>query len=401
MPTPTPFAASSELLILFVALAHHMHSGFLRSLSTSRLVHTVAACTTSLTLSPGSRLLLHLGRSSRHALLSISLATAWFFLSALQCIRSHACLRGCSLTLILGPVVDCVQLTPAFMATTSLAACPTIRTLTSIGEKLPDAVADAWCAEGVVSVNTYGPAESTIVSTGKSRVRNMNFLDINIDAVRTWTPGETIKAHNVGRPLTTISCFAVEGDRILPRGAAGELAIGGHQNARGYLAQPDKTAAKFVDHPLAGKVYLTGDVVRCVMCFTTFERQVLNDMYRSILHDGTIEFVGRTDDLVKLGGVRVELSEISALIATDKYAWGPVATLQLSRPDRPQKVICSFIAASQFDDNSAVAVVNTKAAEVAIEAKESAKATLPSYMVPKYVFTRSDVRGFGMLKVAL
>ena len=226
-------------------------------------------------------------------------------------------------------------------------------------------------------------------------------LDVNINAVRIWTPGETIKAHNVGRPLTTVSCLVVEGDRILPRGAAGELAIGGHQNARGYLAQPDKTAARFVDHPLAGKVYLTGDVVRCVMCFTTFERQVLNDMYRSILHDGTIEFVGRTDDLVKLGGVRVELSEISALIATDKYAWGPVATLQLSRPDRPQKVICSFIAASQFDDNSAVAVVNTKAAEVAIEAKESAKATLPSYMVPKYVFTRSDVRGFGMLKVAL
>lgn len=52
------------------------------------------------------------------------------------------------------------------MATTSLAACPSIKTLTSIGEKLPDAVADAWCAEDVVSVNTYGPAESTIVSTG-------------------------------------------------------------------------------------------------------------------------------------------------------------------------------------------------------------------------------------------
>jgi len=106
-------------------------------------------------------------------------------------------------------------------------------------------------------------------------------------------------------------------------------------------------------------------------------------MYRSILHDGTIEFIGRTDDLVKLAGVRIELSEISTLIATDKYAWGPVATLQVSRSDRPQKVICSFIAASQFDGNPAVAIVNPKAAEVAIEAKESAKATLPSYMVPQ------------------
>lgn len=41
--------------------------------------------------------------------------------------------------------------------------------------------------------------------------------------VRTWTPGEGTKAHNVGRPLQTISCFAVKEGRVLPRGAAGEL----------------------------------------------------------------------------------------------------------------------------------------------------------------------------------
>jgi hypothetical protein len=52
------------------------------------------------------------------------------------------------------------------MAAFPLAACPTLRTVTSIGEKLPDAVADAWCAPGVVSVNMYGPAEAAIVSTG-------------------------------------------------------------------------------------------------------------------------------------------------------------------------------------------------------------------------------------------
>ncbi|EJD34016.1 acetyl-CoA synthetase-like protein [Auricularia subglabra TFB-10046 SS5] len=167
---------------------------------------------------------------------------------------------------------------------------------------------------------------------------------------------------NVGRPLSTISCFAVKDHRVLPRGAAGELAIGGFQNARGYLSQPDKTAAKFVAHARAGTVYLTGDVVR-------------------ILHDGTIEFVGRTDDLVKLGGVRVELSEISALIAPPAPggAWGPVATLQLSRPDRPQKVICSFVACKALAGES---TVSEAAAKVAIEARERAMATLPSYMVP-------------------
>ncbi|KZV86819.1 acetyl-CoA synthetase-like protein [Exidia glandulosa HHB12029] len=264
----------------------------------------------------------------------------WGAPAGMLCSASRSLLLGSFPELCNAFEITHAFLTPAFMATTSLEACKTIKTLTSIGEKLPDAVADAWCAEGVVSVNTYGPAESTIVST-----------------VRTWIPNEGTKAHNVGRPLSTISCFAVKEDRVLPRGAAGELAIGGYQNARGYLAQPDKTAAKFVDHPVAGKVYLTGDVVR-------------------ILHDGSIEFVGRTDDLVKLGGVRVELSEISALIATSepKPSWGPVATLQLSRPDRPQNVICAFIACKTATDAEAV--------EVANDAKERAIKTLPSYMVP-------------------
>ncbi|EJD33719.1 acetyl-CoA synthetase-like protein [Auricularia subglabra TFB-10046 SS5] len=242
-------------------------------------------------------------------------------------------------------------LTPAFMATTSLATCKTIKTLTSIGEKLPDAVADQWCAPGVVSVNTYGPAESTIVST-----------------VRTWTPDEGVKAHNVGRPLSTISCFAVKVHRVLPRGAAGEL---------GEASDNTRWAAKFVAHARAGRVYLTGDVVR-------------------ILHDGTIEFVGRTDDLVKLGGVRVELSEISALIAPPAPggAWGPVATLQLSRPDRPQKVICSFVACKALAGES---TVSEAAAKVAIEARERAMATLPSYMVPKYVYYYYVREGYGWL----
>lgn len=51
---------------------------------------------------------------------------------------------------------------------------------------------------------------------------------------------------------------------ILPRGAVGELALGGPQLARGYLGQPDTTATKFVQHPVAGRVYLTGDFVRYV-----------------------------------------------------------------------------------------------------------------------------------------
>ena len=43
------------------------------------------------------------------------------------------------------------------------------------------------------------------------------------------------------------------------------VALGGYQNARGYHRQPDMTAKKFIEHPIAGKVYLTGDIVRVRM----------------------------------------------------------------------------------------------------------------------------------------
>ena len=64
------------------------------------------------------------------------------------------------------------QLTPAFMAQSSLSECPTLRTLISIGEKLPDAVADKWARPGVISLNTYGPAESTIIATCASQSKS-------------------------------------------------------------------------------------------------------------------------------------------------------------------------------------------------------------------------------------
>ncbi|KAL1693266.1 hypothetical protein GGG16DRAFT_123376 [Schizophyllum commune] len=236
-------------------------------------------------------------------------------------------------------------LTPAFMAQSSLAECKTLQSLISIGEKLPDTVADKWCRPETVSLNTYGPAEATIIAT-----------------YRRWQPQEATKAHNVGFPIQTVSCYAVKEDLVLPRGAVGELALGGYQNARGYHRQPDMTAKKFIEHPIAGKVYLTGDIVR-------------------FLHDGSIEFVGRHDDLVKLGGIRVELSEISTALEDCHARAAEVATLQLSRPDRPQKTVCSFIAASSLESPNVVCT-GPDALEVAGAAMRRAEEMLPGFMHP-------------------
>src|SRR5262249_19857070 len=85
----------------------------------------------------------------------------------------------------------------------------------------------------------------------------------------------------------------------VPIGVSGEIFVAGDSIARGYTGRPDLTAEKFVPDTLSGRrgarVYRTGDVGRR-------------------LPDGSIEFLGRVDDQIKVRGFRVELKEIEAAI---------------------------------------------------------------------------------------
>lgn len=86
--------------------------------------------------------------------------------------------------------------------------------------------------------------------------------------------------------------------RVAP-GESGELFLGGTCLARGYLNRPELTAARFIQNPfdtdLRSRLYRTGDLARQ-------------------LPDGNIEFLGRMDHQVKIGGIRVELAEIEAAL---------------------------------------------------------------------------------------
>ncbi|RKP34502.1 condensation domain-containing protein, partial [Dimargaris cristalligena] len=96
-----------------------------------------------------------------------------------------------------------------------------------------------------------------------------------------------------GRPLQNVTNSVVDDQlQLVPVGVPGELLIGGIGLARGYQNLPELTRAKFIDNPHGpGQVYRTGDRVRW-------------------LPEGTIEFLGRIDNQVKLRGFRIELEEI-------------------------------------------------------------------------------------------
>jgi len=85
-------------------------------------------------------------------------------------------------------------------------------------------------------------------------------------------------------------------DRPVPDGLPGELLVGGPGVAAGYLDRPDATAARFVDGPDDTRLYRTGDVVR-------------------LRPDGMLDYLGRSDEQVKIRGHRVEPAEIEAVLA--------------------------------------------------------------------------------------
>jgi amino acid adenylation domain-containing protein len=131
-------------------------------------------------------------------------------------------------------------------------------------------------------INGYGPTEASVFATW-----------FDTTGVLGGTPP-------IGRPLDGVTARIL--DRYLreaPVGLTGELYVGGAGVAAGYLGAPGRTAARFVADPFAAtpgrRMYRTGDLAR---------RRA----------DGLIEFRGRVDRQVKIGGVRVELDEIEYVL---------------------------------------------------------------------------------------
>ncbi len=148
-----------------------------------------------------------------------------------------------------------------------------IRTLLVGGEALPQALAEQLLSLSHLRVfNVYGPTETTIWSASWQLSQGPVSLGRAL-------PGERLLILSSQR-------------RLQPSGAIGEIAIAGIGVARGYLNDAVRTAERFISLPdIEGPVYLTGDLGR----------------WRS---DGSLEFLGRRDDQIKIRGMRIEIGEI-------------------------------------------------------------------------------------------
>ncbi|HSF38303.1 MAG TPA: amino acid adenylation domain-containing protein, partial [Thermoanaerobaculia bacterium] len=205
------------------------------------------------------------------------------------------------------------------------------------------AALEAPALRGTRLVNAYGPTESTSIATWHL-----------VEEVRDGGPVP------IGLPIANTRVHVLDARlEPVPLGVPGELCIGGHGLARGYLGRPDLTAERFVPDPFASlgagpgaRLYRTGDLVR---------RRP----------DGAVEFLGRLDHQVKVRGFRIELGEIEATLAGHPAVAGAVA---LAREDEP-------------GDRRLVAYVVPRPGETAEARALRAylEERLPAFMVPAHV----------------
>ena len=149
------------------------------------------------------------------------------------------------------------------------------------GEAMPRKLAESLLKCGGELWNMYGPTETTVWSS----------------ALRVESGEGPVL---IGAPISNTQFYVLDSlQEPVPPGTAGELFIGGDGVALGYFDLPEETRERFVPDKFSGlsgtTLYRTGDRVR-------------------MRHDGRMEYLGRTDQQIKLRGFRIELGEIDAAL---------------------------------------------------------------------------------------
>jgi amino acid adenylation domain-containing protein/non-ribosomal peptide synthase protein (TIGR01720 family) len=196
-----------------------------------------------------------------------------------------------------------------------------------------------YCPETLVC-NGYGPTETTTFATHYAAAK----------------PEELTGSVPIGAPMDNHQVYILNSAlEPVAVGIPGELSIGGDGLARGYLNRPDLTAERFFPNPFGAsgeRMYRSGDRVR----------------WRE---DGQVEFLGRTDQQVKVRGYRIELAEIEAALTSFSDV-GQAAVLVREDRSGDKKLVAYVVPAPGRSIHAA-------------ELRKSLALKLPDYMVPAFI----------------
>lgn len=180
-------------------------------------------------------------------------------------------------------------------------------------------------------INTYGPTETTVTAT-------LSRLEGALDKI------------TIGKPIANTQIHILDSQlKPVPIGFVGDMYIAGEGVTRGYLNRPDNNATAFIDNPFAmgSKMYKSGDLARWTS-------------------SGDIEFLGRTDNQVKVRGYRIELGAIESVIGAHSQIESVAVVLK--EVERKKKIVAYF--------SSVEKTLTPRDVRTYLEQQ------LPSYMIP-------------------
>ncbi|GCD98573.1 hybrid non-ribosomal peptide synthetase/type I polyketide synthase [Embleya hyalina] len=163
----------------------------------------------------------------------------------------------------------------------------------------------------------------------------------------------------IGRPFPNNRVYVLDAHRRpVPAGVVGELYLGGLGVVPGYHDRPELTAERFVSDPFVAapgaRMYRTGDSARFHL-------------------DGTVDFLGRLDDQVKINGYRIELGEIEARLGTLEQVAACAVAVHAS-PGGIGRLVGYVVTRDGVDADEAAY-------------RETLAAGLPAHMVPTRIVT--------------
>lgn len=243
---------------------------------------------------------------------------------------------------LFGTVVNSDDFNPSYMSNG-------LRLIVLGGEriKLSDIEKINSCCPYIQFMNHYGPTECTIGSVA-GVINPGKFLSPG---------GETI----IGKPIQNTWIYIVDAElNLLPAGIPGEICIAGDGVARGYLNNEELNRQKFVYNPFSENentvLYRTGDLGR-------------------FLQDGSIAFLGRNDQQVKVRGYRIETGEIENSLLKHKYM--KEAVVIPHKDEQENTFLCSYFVAVQ---------------ELTVqEIRNHLCSYLPEYMIPLYFIKLDEI----------
>jgi len=210
-----------------------------------------------------------------------------------------------------------------------------IRTINFAGETFPSSLAMSLfkMSESVRLFNLYGPSEDTTYST---------FYEV--------TPNNCAQMM-IGEPLPGTNAFVGDKNgRKIPNLFSGELYLSGQGLARGYWNLDQLTSEKFIEIN-SERYYTTGDIVRAQ-------------------YDNLFEYIGRSDEQVKVHGYRIELAELDSYVL--KYCRGVRQSSSVIIKNNQNK---SLLAMAVISDGS---IIETEISSIL-------KSHLPNYMCPQFI----------------